>query len=369
MRVSPEQIQELKQMVNPVDILTGCGGVALSDISTLHDEIRSPCPLHGGDNKTAFSWKKSSGSWVCFSHGCGDGSRDVFGFVSKKMGISFWESVKYIAQLYNYSLVDVGDNESNNKKEVYLYRNTVNEINSAKKYKVENLKELSYLPGYTKSGFETIVSYLESRDYDYPSLKEFKLYPSIDTFKMLRLGIPVYDEEGKLVGINARLMDTIMDYPETVSIENKNLPVPKYRMSKFNKGSALYNLNNAKKHSIREGLIVVEGQFDVMRLHTYGIKNSVCTMGTSLTSQQTSLVYKNSFKICFLVEEGAAAEKGVIASLKQLKLGMPVSIARLSKGDADNNPEFIVKDVLKNSIKLSDGDLKRIINEEKSLPW
>jgi len=45
-------------------------------------EYRSACPLHGGDNKTAFSLYQSSGKWKwkCYSKDCGGG--DVIDFVA-----------------------------------------------------------------------------------------------------------------------------------------------------------------------------------------------------------------------------------------------------------------------------------------------
>lgn len=365
-RYSPETLQELRSLVNPVDLLTGTGGVSLSDIMVGHDEIRCPCPLHGGDNKSAFSWRKSTGTWTCFSQNCGNNlPRDVFNFVSLKLGISFAEAILYVAQQCGF---DLPNEENIENKQIYeLCRDAVRDVNLAKKYRIENLKELSYLPGYTKEGFDTIVSYLETRGYDYDDLKLFKLYPSKDSFKLLRLGIPVFDEKGKLVGINARLMDTIMEYPtEIKGDDGKVYPINKYRLSKYNKGSILYNLNNAKEHSVENGMIIVEGQFDVMRLHTYGYKNAVCTMGTILTPQQISLLYKHCFHAIFLVEEGSAAEKGVMKSISKMKFGMKISVAMLPSGDADSNSKDVIDYTLKNAVRLSNNQIKDIIKEVNS---
>lgn len=361
MRYNPNTLRELKDSVNPVDILSGIGGIPMSDIVIGGDEIRCPCPLHGGDNKSAFSWKKSTNTWMCFSRGCGSSiNRDVFGFVSLKLGIPFRESVLQVARLCGKNILEEADEKSEidiiNKKTIKFSR-------SSKRYKLSPLKELSFYPGYIKSGFPLMLKYLESRGYNYETLDCFKLYPSKDSFGLLRLGIPVFDEFNKIVGINSRLMDTVIDYPtEIKGSDDKIYPVPKYRLFRYNKNSILYNLNNAKDYSLEKGLIVVEGQFDVIRLHTYGFKNTVCTMGTTISSQQTPLLYKYCYHVIFLVEEGKAAEEGVLKSIKELQGLMKISIARLPSGDADSNTKEVIEHTLNNAIRLSPQDVKEIVN-------
>jgi DNA primase len=352
-----ESIELLKQSIDLKEVLITFGGVAPASITDTGDELRCPCPLHGGDNKTAFSWKKSTRNWVCFSHGCGEEtvSHDLFGFLKLKLGINFIQAVELLARSFGI-ILEKGDITSENKYN--FSKESIKQNNLLEKYKVNELKELSWLPGYYQDGFEYILKYLESRNYNYNDLKVFNLYPCLDFLNTLRLGIPVYDENNKLVGINARLMDTIMDYPKTIDYENKTYPVPKYRMSTFPKGSILYNLNNAKDYSVKNGLIIVEGQLDVTRLHTYGIFNSVCTMGTTLSNAQVTLLYKHCYHIIFLIEEGEPALNGVIRSIKQLKGGMKVSIAKLPSGDADSNSKEQVLDTLASAKILTIKEVK-----------
>lgn len=354
-----ESIENLKQSVDLKEVLITLGGVSPAAITDTGDELRCPCPIHGGDNRTAFSWKKASRSWVCFSHGCGGDavSHDVFGFLKLKLGINFIESVELLSKTFGIML-EKGRPEI---EHVYKFsRESVKEKGLVDKYKISEMRTLSWLPGYYQEGFEYVLSYLESRNYDYNDLKIFNMYPCLDFLKTLRLGIPVYDEDYNLVGINARLMDTIMTYPETIEHEDKVYAVPKYRMSTFPKGSVLFNLNNAKNYSVRDGLIIVEGQLDVARLHTYGIYNSVCTMGTTLSSAQVSLLYKNCYHVLFLVEEGEPALAGVARSIRQLKGGMRVSIAKLPSGDADSNSREIIIETLKQAKELSNEELIEI---------
>jgi len=360
---SRDSLDFIKQTVDPKEVLISIGGISPSSISELGDEIRCPCPLHGGDNKTSFSWKRSTGSWTCFSHGCGkEQSHYLFGFVSQKLGINFTQAAEHLSRHFGIPLTEDGGFV---KKDTLLTREYIKEQAHAEKYKVENLKSYNWLPGYYEEGFNDMLEYLASRGYNYDEVKGFDVYPQLDFLGTLRVGIPVYDEENRLVGVNGRLLDTIFDYPDKIEKEGKVYPVPKYRMSKFQKGSVVYNLNIAQQYSLKQGLVVVEGQLDVVRLNCYGIKNAICTMGTTLSPQQISLLYKHAYHLKFLVEEGDAAWKGVKSSIRQLKGGMKVSVAFLESGDADSNSKEVVLECLTNAKQLTTQELNNIDSYER----
>lgn len=363
---SKKSIEQLKQIIDIKEVLTSIGGISHSKLSDTGPEIRCPCPLHGGDNSTAFSWRKATGLWVCYTHGCGgDKARDVFEFVKLKLGISFIDAVRTLADMMSFKLEE---GEVNEYSDYVRSKQAVQDFNTKKKYEIQDVKHLTYLPGFHESGWQVLSAYAKSRGYSDALIKKFNFYPQMDSFNILRMGIPVYDEAGKLVGINARLMDKVMHYPEFIEIDGVKHPIPKYRMTSFPKGSILYNLHEAKNHSLVSGIIIVEGQLDVARLYTYDVKNAVCTMGTSLTSQQAALLYKYSYHTTFLIEEGAPAIQGVLKSIKLLNIGMKISLAFLPSGDADSNPQELVMKTLSEARTLT---LKEVdhIGKQGSLPW
>lgn len=349
-------LENLRNLVDPKDVLIIIAGVNPSLIYDSGDEVRCCCPLHDGNNGTAFSWQRSTGCWTCFTRGCGEGkSHDLYGFVSLMLNLPFDQAAEHVAKTFNYNL-DVGTDSK-----PFTNANTaLKDKVTRDKYKVEQLKSLTYLPGYCESGFSKVKEYLAYRGYDYEEVKGFNPYPSLK-YGILRMGIPVYDDNNNLVGVNARLMDPILSYPEKVTGEDgKVYKVSKYKMSYFSKGSILYNLNRAKEYAKQDGLILVEGQLDVLRLWSYGIKNSVCVMGTTLTNQQVALLYKHCFKVTFLQEEGQAALVGVIKSIKKLKVGMKISIAELGKGDADSNSKEEILKALGSKKTLTQIDIDKI---------
>jgi len=355
---SRQSLQTLKTMINPAEIISTVGNIPYSCIIDNGSEIRCPCPIHGGDQITGFSWKKTEGLWSCFTKGCGENTeiiRDVYGFIMLKKGVSFAEAATLLADMYGFSLEE---GEVRDFSTLYI-ASKIKKTQAAKiKYKIDRLEKLKNLPGYCKSqeAHSYINSYLQLRGYDkLELLYPFKLYPCLDLNGSLRIGIPSYDEENRLVGVNARRLDGILTY---------GVKEPKYKMlSGYKKGAVLYNLNNAKYHSHQKGLIVVEGEFSTMRLVTYGIQNVVGIMGNTISSKQLPLIYKHTYHLIFLVEEGQAAIDGVYKSIKNLiPNSMKISIAKLPSGDPDTNTKETITQVLENARTLKNEEITNIKN-------
>lgn len=364
-KYSRTSLDLLAKMVDPKQVLLSIGGIFDSRMSENSHEIRCCCPLHGGDNNQAFSWKKNEGTWTCFTHGCGKGTlRNVFTFVSLKLGIPFYEAVQTVAQMVGFDLTKavVDDQEYNIIKDALAQQQSLN------RNKIVKNDTLEKLPGYNKNGYPEVKKYLKLRGYSEDVIAIFKLYPMYDTDRLTRMAIPVYDAAGDIVGVNARLMEGVVKYPKKIMSYGKEMDVPKYKMTSFNKGNVLYNLQIAKNNLINNSLILVEGQLDVIRLHTYGLKNAVCCMGTSITPNQAALIYKHCLHLVFLVEEGEAAEKGVVRSIKELTSAFKITVAKLPSGDADSNTKETIYETLKEARPLAFSQLDGII-ECGELVW
>lgn len=75
-------------------------------------ELRGACPLHHGDNPTAFSIHVKDGReyWRCFTR-CNTGG-DAIEFIQKWQGLDFIGAVKYLAEYAGLSPEDIGMQES-----------------------------------------------------------------------------------------------------------------------------------------------------------------------------------------------------------------------------------------------------------------
>ena len=83
---------EIKNVVGMTDLLTALG-------IQLGNDKRTACPLHGGENKTAFSVHSQNRKWTC--HTDCDDSGDIFDFVEKFDGVSRAEAKTKIEELFN----------------------------------------------------------------------------------------------------------------------------------------------------------------------------------------------------------------------------------------------------------------------------
>jgi DNA primase len=352
-----ESIENLRQIADPKEVLMSIGGVSAANMLDNGYEVRCCCPLHGGDNASGFSWRLQDGVWTCFTKGCGDGSgRDVFAFVQHRTGCSFREAVESLAEMFGFSLEEGEVSGMSDYLRASKVRKDLQIISQAKITKQEHLKSL---PGYYEKGKADVYAYLASRGYYDPTLIEmFNLYPCVDAFGYLRLGIPAYDEEGELVGVNARRMDGILLYPEEVQLSNGTTrQLNKYEMvANFKKGLVLFNLCRAKEQSLQKGLILVEGELSCIRMVSYGFTNTVAMRGARLTHQQTLLLYKHCFNLTILVEAGEAAEEGTIRNLEMLP-GMKVRVAKLEHGDPDDNSKEEITQALENARLYTAEDL------------
>ena len=146
-----------------------------------------------------------------------------------------------------------------------------------------------------------------------------------------RIIFPIINEENKVIAFGGRVL-------------NDNIK-PKYVNSPesiiYSKASNLYGINIAKDYA-KDGLILVEGYFDLITLNQAGIKNVVSALGTAVTDEQIKLISKYTDKviICFDSDiAGQCASQRAIEKFKQFD--MEYSNINLEKAkDAD---EYINK--------------------------
>lgn len=362
-----ESIEGLRGISDPREVLMHVGSISAAEMTDNNYEVRCCCPLHGGDNDTGFSWRLQEGMWTCFTQGCGEGSgRDVFAFVQLKLGIDFKEAVEYLADMFGYSL-EKGQSEGTSN---YLKSSRIRQDYQSMERAVQQGQQVLWdLPGYYEGGQSYVDSYLASRGYTDSSLiRKFNLYPCWDAFEYLRLGIPAYDADNQLVGVNARKMDGVLSYPESITLQSGKLrKFSKYEMiSNFKKGLCLFNLNNAKENSLERGLILVEGELSCIRMVSYGFTNTVAARGSVITKDQAMLLYKHCFHITLLVESGQAAVEGTLKTLEKIP-GLKVSIAKLDEGDPDDNSKEVVVQALENSRLYSESEVQYCIENGKLL--
>jgi DNA primase len=90
----------------------------------------------------------------------------------------------------------------------------------------------------------------------------------------------------------------------------------KWLNESYLKSHHLYNLNNAKENiKHKDYVVVVEGYFDVIVLHSLGIKNVVAVCGTSLSEIHIALIKRYTNNIVLMLDPDKAGE---LSSFKQI---------------------------------------------------
>jgi DNA primase len=121
---------------------------------------------------------------------------------------------------------------------------------------------------------------------------------------------------------------------------------PKYLNSPdtplFKKGQTLFALDLAREAITRtKTVIVVEGYFDAIALHQAGLRHTVATLGTALTSEHIHVLRRFASKVVLLFDPDAA---GVRAALRSLDLfvnsGVGVKVVTLPAGE---DPDTFVR--------------------------
>ena len=302
---------------------------------------KAVCPFHG-DTDPSLSVSPSRQIWKCF--GCGKGG-DVIKFVAEYERISYFEAAKKLAQKYGVSVPTLGNKKRSRYEEALLkvldfYRESLLKSKRARKYLLEERKIPARAVEEFKLGFsptgEALVEFAKKEGI-FETLRELghivdgKRGP-IDLF-WNRITIPIFDNYGRLRGFAGRRVD---DYQ------------PKYLNSKnsewFSKELALFGIDKAKENIVEKGrAILVEGFFDVMRLHSLGFGETIATLGTALTEGHIKILKKFTDKVFLVYDGDKSGRKALFQNAKELfKWGINPYIVLLPEGQ---DPDKFLKNL------------------------
>jgi DNA primase len=145
--------------------------------------------------------------------------------------------------------------------------------------------------------------------------------------------IPIRDENGKMAGFGARIVDP-NDIPKFLNSPETPL---------FSKGRILYGLDRARKPiRVADQAVIVEGYLDVIALHQAGYENVVSPMGTALTEDQLRLLKRITRRIVLALDPDAAGQKAVLRGLDAARSAM----------DREGELGFDARGLLRNEARL-----------------
>ena len=304
------------------------------------------CPFHN-EKTPSFSINNEKGLFYCF--GCGAGG-NVFNFLSKYKGMSFYESLKYVA---NYLGIELKNNlnprnqfRDNSVFEILKYANQF----FTKKINV-NREVLDYLKkrsinqdlinqfniGYCDSNDDQLIKFLVDKGFSEDKINVSGLLVKsknnqsyFNRFKE-RILFPIFDFSENIVGFGGRTFNNS-------KIKYINSPESIFFKKSDNLFGFKQNLDSIK--SSKE-MIIVEGYLDVISLNSKKILNAVATLGTSLSENQITKIwnYSDNPILCFDGDSAGinSMKKIAIKILKFLKPGKSLKFIKIPNNmDPDN---------------------------------
>lgn len=320
-------IDEIKSKIDIVDLVSEAG-VKLRKAGRNQTGF---CPFHDNKHTPSFVIWPESGTWRCFG-ACNEGG-DIFKFVMKREGIDFKEALQKLALRAGVEVQQI-QRETPQQREAYDHLRSLLEdaVVYYRSHLFNNNEILNYLRqkrgltdstietfglGYAPHGYDNLIKhfsgkYLPQDLVDAGMLSERDSGGHYDRFRN-RIMIPIRDENGKMAGFGARIVDP-NDIPKFLN--SPETPI-------FTKGHLLYGLDRARK-PIRaaDQAVIVEGYLDVIALHQAGYENVVSPMGTALTEDQLRLLKRSTRRIVLALDPDVAGQKAVLRGLEAARSAM-----------------------------------------------
>ena len=315
------------------------------------------CPFHH-EKTPSFTVNPQRQSFKCF--GCGEGG-DVFKFLMKHDGMSFYDAVRYLAEKCGVEIVTEKD-DGRTARARRLFQ-----INA----EFAAFCHRCLLKTNAAAGAR---AYLEKRRLDAATVEAFQLgydpdeWGALDEFarrnrftpeEMVAAGIgslpdrpgasanlrdrfhgrlmfPICDQTGRVVAFSARVLDASKSPAKYVNSPETDV---------FKKARVLYALDKAQRHiasSPHREAIICEGQIDVIRCHACGFPRAVASEGTAFTPEHAKLLHRYADSVVELFDADAAGRKAAVRTAAILLAeGLAVRVAEMPAGEDPDS--FLLK--------------------------
>lgn len=305
------------------------------DLKKSGNSYKGLCPFHN-EKTPSFTVDDRKQLFHCF--GCGEGG-DVVSFIMHKEGLSYIDSMKYLAKKAGIKLDDTKSSKENKilnryydiNKDImmYFYKNLLTDKACQIYLKNRGFRSNivnTFMLGFAKNSWDDLLNYVKNKDYLLDDIENLGLIKKSQNGKYYdkyrnRLIFPIINHYGKVIGFGGRSIDSTMP---------KYLNSPESQV--FKKRYNLYGLNIFKKQSNKD-IILVEGYMDVIGLNNQGIDQAVASLGTSLTSDQAKLLKRYSKNVYICYDEDNAGIKATDRAIEiLLDEGIKPNIISLEKG-------------------------------------
>ena len=287
------------------------------------------CPFHN-EKTGSFNVNPARNIFKCF--GCGKGG-DSAKFLMEHEHLTYPEALRYLAKKYN---IQIEEKELTPEEQMAqterekmfninafadkFFTDTLWNTDEGKSVGLEYFRERGFLNpiierfhlGYSPSKWEAFTDYAKQNGYSPEFLEKVGFSIKRQNGEYYdryhgRVMFPIHNLTGKVIGFGGRILQSD---PEKKLAKYQNSPESEI----YQKKDTLYGIYFAKSAIVnKDECILVEGYFDVLRMHQLGIENVVASSGTSLTIEQIRLVKRYTHNITMLYDGDAA---GLHAALR-----------------------------------------------------
>ena len=243
------------------------------------DQLFGPCPLHGGDNATAFRVHLGRGLWHCFT---ARGGGDVVDLIRKIERCSYAEAAQHLQRIATASLPRTP--------------HSVRPLSSE--------ADRPFIPFTRSIPLNPRCHFLQNIKAIWPATAQsFEAGTTRhSTFLKNTVAVRLHDMDGNPLGYCGRRIDPL----EAARFGKWRFP------RNFPKAQVLYNAHCAQTFRSR-GIILVECPWAVMRITQAGFKNVVALLGTTLS--QTQITWLADSRSIFLMLDGDPAGDSAASSI------------------------------------------------------
>lgn len=296
-------------------------------LTQVGSEHKARCPFHD-DTSPSLSISDDKGFFHCFPCGA---HGDAFDWLERTRGLSFAQAAQALADTFGLAPPEQSPQD---KAQAQIRSAIFESLSAAANWFSQTLE--------SKAGVQA-SDYLGTRGITAKSIAAFGLgYAPADSNALRRalgrfgddiliaagllidvngkapydrfrgrLMFPIRDVQGRIIGFGGRLLGSgepkYLNSPETIV---------------FDKGKTLYNLDRAATAARRAGrLIAVEGYLDVIALDQAGFDDAVAPLGTALTDDHLTSLWRHSKTNPLICFDGDAA--GQRAALRTLVRALP----------------------------------------------
>lgn len=299
------------------------------------------CPFHS--EKTPSFWVSPSKQiFKCF--GCGAGG-DVFGFIMQIEGLSFPESIRFIADMAGVRMPE----QSARSRQEFDERERLLSLMEAvarffreclrthergglareylKKREIAAETAAQFGMGYAPPG-NVLLQWVRDQGFRNEDAIACGLAKRNDAGRVYcyfrdRVLLPIRDLSGRTIAFGGRVL---------ADGEPKYLNSPETKL--YSKGRHLFGMDLARNEiRQRDFAILVEGYFDCIVPAQFGVANIVASLGTSLTQDQVRLLGRYSRNIVVSYDPDLAGQNAAQRSIEMLmQEGFQVRVMRLPEG-------------------------------------